>query len=71
MAGKKKVKRFIVWDNHGYGEWSHSYYDTLEEALNHNSYGSEHILTKEVDYSVKEVEELPPSGRTDRKVRKG
>lgn len=47
-------KKYIVWTNHGYEGWSPEYYETLEEAINHDSYGSEKIITKKVNFTIQE-----------------
>jgi len=50
------MKKYIVWTNSGCEGWYPSEYDTLEEAVNHESYGMKKIITTEVKYTVKEQE---------------
>lgn len=51
-------KRYIVWVNHGYEGWSPNPYDTLKECVEHDSYGSEKVITTgKIDFEIKEVVE--------------
>ena len=46
---------FIVWTNYGSEGWSPTYYQKIDDAVKHESYGMEKIFTKEIklNYSVK------------------
>lgn len=48
---------YIVWTSNGY-YWSKSEYEDLKSAIEHESYGSEKIVTKVVKYKITEVEEI-------------
>ena len=48
---------YTVWVNHGYEGWSPTSYDTLEEAIAHESYGLMKAITRAVQYEVKELPE--------------
>lgn len=48
--------KYLVWTDDGCEGWSLSIYDTLEEAVKHESYGKNIIITKKVRYTVKEIE---------------
>jgi hypothetical protein len=50
------MNKYIVWVRNGCDGWSPTEYITLEEAIHHESYGSEKIITKEVRYEIKEIE---------------
>lgn len=47
-------KDYQLWVNYGYDGWSLTEYDTIEEALKAETYGSDWVITKRVDYEVKE-----------------
>jgi len=47
-----KLKKYIVWVNNGCDGWYPCEYDTLEEAVKHEAYGLEKIITTEVKYSI-------------------
>lgn len=49
-------QKYYVWVNHGYEGWSPHGYNTVEEAIAHEGYGSEKVITKIVDYEIKEVD---------------
>jgi hypothetical protein len=52
-----KLKKYIVWVHNGCEGWSLSGdYDTLKEAVEHESYGADKIITTEVKYQI--VEEV-------------
>lgn len=51
-----KPKLHIAWVSTGYSHWIRYNYETLEAALAHNSYGSEMVVTKLVQYDVVEKE---------------
>jgi hypothetical protein len=48
------MKKYIVWVNYGCEGWSPSFYDTLEEAIKHESYGMDKIITTEVKFEIVE-----------------
>jgi hypothetical protein len=45
---------YIVWRNYGYDGWKPVQFKTLEEAVRDKGYGEEFIITKIVEYEVKE-----------------
>lgn len=51
------MMKYTCWVKDGYN-WSPNDYETLEEALKHESYGAAKRITKDVNYDVVE--------RTDR-----
>ena len=46
---------FIVWIDNGGEGWTWEGFNTIEEALNKESYGFQKIITKPVKYTIKEV----------------
>ena len=48
------MNKYIVWVNYGCEGWSPSFYDTLEEAIKHESYGMDKIITTEVKFEIVE-----------------
>ncbi len=53
---KKEIKhQYIVWVNYGSEGWTPTGYTTLKEALEHDSYSYEKIITKKVEYAVKDI----------------
>lgn len=49
-------KKYIVWVDYGYEGWAPTYYDTLQECVDHNSYGSRKIITKLLFLDITEKE---------------
>jgi hypothetical protein len=49
------MRKYLVWTNNGSGGWILTTYDTFEEAIKHESYGSEKIITTEVKYKITEL----------------
>lgn len=43
-----EFKRYIVWAEYGYGEWSPASFDTLEEAVAYDTYTTEKIITEKI-----------------------
>ncbi len=39
-------EKYIVWINYGSGGWSPTGFETLDEAVKHETYGSEKIITR-------------------------
>jgi len=54
MSKKDTQFDYIVWVNYGCEGWSPTGYSTLEEAIKHESYGAEKVITKECKYTLKE-----------------
>lgn len=50
-----QFKKYIVWIRNGCEGWTFQDFDTLEEAVNCESYGSEKIITMEVKYKIEEI----------------
>jgi len=48
------MKKYIVWTRNGCDGWNWTDYDTLEEAVKHESYWADKIITTEVKYKVVE-----------------
>lgn len=48
------IKSYICWVNYGCEGYQPHDYETVEEAVKHESYGSEKIITKLVKYDIKE-----------------
>lgn len=51
---KKRKEKYIVWTNYGLEGWKYDEYSSLEEAVNHEAYRMETMITKKVEYEVKE-----------------
>jgi hypothetical protein len=51
-----KILNYTCWVNGGCEGWHPYEYDTLEEALKHESYGSEKCITRYVVYEIVEKE---------------
>jgi hypothetical protein len=51
------MKKYIVWTHNGCEGWNPSDYDTLEEAVKHESYGLDKIITTEVKFNIVEKKE--------------
>jgi hypothetical protein len=47
---------YTVWTDHGYDGWSPTDYETLDEAIAHESYGSEKHISKPVKFTVVDQE---------------
>jgi len=45
---------YIRWIHFGYEGWRPKSYDTVKEALIDENYGNDFVITKIVDYEVKE-----------------
>ncbi len=45
---------YTVWENFGYDGWHFTDYATLQEALNHQSYSTNRVIQKPVNFSVTE-----------------
>lgn len=58
MAEYPKNKKYIKWINYGAEGWQPVGFDTLKEAIEHNSYGSEWVIDKAILIRVYE-EDLP------------
>jgi hypothetical protein len=50
----KPTKKYLLWINYGCEGWGFYEYDTIEECLTHENYGNDFIITKAVDWEVKE-----------------
>jgi hypothetical protein len=50
----KLTKKYQLWVYHGYEGYELCEFDTLEECLTHERYGSDFTITQKVDWEVKE-----------------
>lgn len=57
MSKKETLFPYIVWSDGGYDGWYPTGYNTLDEALKHESYGAEKIITKPCFYKIQELED--------------
>ena len=48
------MKKYLVWTDYGCDGWNFTEYDTLEEAIKHETYGQDKIITTEVKYDIVE-----------------
>ncbi len=52
---KEFEKKYIVWTDYGYEGWRPTGYDSIEDAVRHESYGSETIITTKVNILISEL----------------
>lgn len=58
MKEELKKAKYIVWSYQIHEGWSPTPYETLEQAVSHQSYGIEIVITRgAIDYKVTAVEE--------------
>ena len=50
----KLKKKYQLWVNLGYDGWNLTECDSIQEALEVETYGSDWVITSRVDYEVKE-----------------
>jgi hypothetical protein len=48
------TKRYQLWVHQGYGNYSYTEFDTIEECLKAERYTTDFLITKSVDFEVKE-----------------
>jgi hypothetical protein len=49
--------KYIVWQFNGCEGWSWTGYNSITEAVCHESYGMEKVITKIVTVGIKDIEE--------------
>lgn len=50
----KPKKKYLLWIDHGSEGWTFEEFNTIEECLTFERYGGDFIITKTVDWEVKE-----------------
>ena len=53
-AEQPKNFPYVVWEDFGYEGWRWCGFQTLEEAVEYNGYGSYKTITKTVKYKIEE-----------------
>lgn len=49
------MKKYTVWVEYGCEGWHPYSYETLTEAIQHDSYGNKKRITIDVDWEIKDI----------------
>ena len=55
MSKAETAYKYITWVDYGSEGWKPNGFTTIEEALKCESYGSPMVVTKPVEYQIKEI----------------